>query len=353
MGHVSFADLIARRVPLAASEAASLALAVARLMDARRVEGQRVRLPDDEWILLSSSGEVSIVEVHGSADLDETAGLSALLRRLLRLDERLPSSGHDVVPGGLLIVLARNLGYIHLPATGPDAFRAALERFAAANPAVLAAVFWRAAASRPARLPRGGAATRACDARNRFDRRQQGPSRADLRRALRDLEGELFEMRARFSAPERRVQRSTRLSGHHAVAAVLAACFIGAVAVASLAVPGDSPQQSAVTHGDVMLRPAAAIVPGVRRIAPATRSSAASDGAATRPAPGRPSGRAASPPATPRAGVRHALASSAPAATRAGARSRQDAPPPAKPKKDPLAVHRGGTRGIPFALPPG
>ena len=39
----------------------ALTLAVARVMDRRRASGQRVRLPDDEWILLNSSGEVSVL----------------------------------------------------------------------------------------------------------------------------------------------------------------------------------------------------------------------------------------------------------------------------------------------------
>ena len=343
MSQVSFADLIARRIPLAAPEAAALTLAVARLMDARRAAGERVRLPDDEWILLSSNGDVSIVDVHGSADVDETAALSALLRRLLRLDERVPSSGHGTVPGGLLIVLARNLGYIHLPATGPVVFRAALERFAAANPAVLAAVFWRAAAARQVRPQRAGAGS-GRDAPGPADRRQEGLSRGDLRRAVRDLEREVFELRRRSSGASVRGQHpaAARPTRRRAVAAVAAATFVGVIAVASLAVRGDAPERALYTPADVMLTPAAAIAPAVHTIVPETASVAPDR---EDPPP---------PPATLRSrSETRRSASSPPVVLRTKTPAQRSQAPRPTPKKDPLAAHRGGTRGIPFALPPG
>src|SRR5688500_11084708 len=192
MPHLAFAQLVNRAVPLTAAEAAALTLGVARVLDVRRRAGMPGQVPEDEWILLSSTGEVSIVDVQGTAVADETAALSALLRRLLRLDDRSPSDAAGV-PGGLLIVLARNLGYIHLPATSPLAFRAALERFATPDRSALAAVFWRAAANRsdvaspmPALV---SPAPRAC-----VDRRRRGLSSAELRRALREVEREFFEL---------------------------------------------------------------------------------------------------------------------------------------------------------------
>jgi hypothetical protein len=357
MGHLTFAELIARRVPLSASEAAALTLAVARLMDVRRASGQRVTLPDDEWILLSSSGDVSIVEVHGAVESDETAGLSALLRRLLRLDERGPAARHTIVPGGLLIVLARNLGYIHLPATSPAAFRAALERFGSADPAVLSAVFWRAASGgRDARTPRTEAGRRLAGARTPAERRSQGPSRTDLRRALRELEQELFELRTRIVPATARRDHLDMPSRRSAAAAALAVGFVGALAVAGLAVTGGAPAR------DVSSRPDAVVGPDARvRLLPAVATGAAlagtPDQAAREPRSDTPSvaRRSKAPlraaPADPPRVVRvkaSAETRSSPASTD---RARTKGGERTKPKRDPLSVHRGGTRGIPFALP--
>ena len=337
MAHLTFADLIARRVPLAASEAAALTLAVARLMDLRRASGQSVRLPDDEWILLSSNGEVSIVEVHGALEGDETASLSALLRRLLRLDERLRAGQHEIVPGGLLIVLARNLGYIHLPATGPAAFRAALERFASADPAVLSGVFWRAAsAGRDARPLPPVLVRQSIDARTRNERRQQGASTTDLRRALRDLEQELFELRGRFAAGGARIHRQPVSLRRGAAAAALAVGFVGALAVAALALTGGTADNAVTARPDIVLGPEEQVI---RRLVPAaTTIRTAADPVVQR----RTDGQRTSP-----ARVRRVSSAPAPV-TRARA---SDTPRPSSRKRDPLAAHRGGTRGIPFTMP--
>ena len=358
MGHLTFAELIARRVPLSALEAAALTLGVARLMDVRRASGQRVTLPDDEWILLSSNGEVSIVEVHGAVESDETTGLSALLRRLLRLDERRPAARHTIVPGGLLIVLARNLGYIHLPATSPAAFRAALERFGSADPAVLSAVFWRAASGgREARAPRTDVSRRLAGVRTPAERRLQGPSRTDLRRALRELEQELFELRTRIvpaTARRNHVQLPTRRS---AAAAVFAVGFVGALAVAGLAVTGGAPARGASSTPDVVLSPDAGV-----RVLPAVATGPALAGTAGQPTREPRSDTPSVAPRGSKAPLR-AVRADSPGVMRVKAsavtRSSSSSPGRAgtkggertKPvKRDPLSVHRGGTRGIPFAV---
>jgi hypothetical protein len=332
MGNLTFADLMARRVPLAASEAAALTLAVARLMDVRRTSGQRVRLPDDEWILLSSNGEVSIVEVHGSLEYDETTSLSALLRRLLRLDERLPAGRHAIVPGGLLIVLARNLGYIHLPATEPAAFRAALERFAAPDPSALSAVFWRVAScGRDGRTLRP-APRRSTHTRARTERRHQGASRADLRRALRDLERELYELRGQVTGKTGGEPAATPGIRRTTIAATLAASFIGALTVAALAVTGGTREPTAARGPDVALTPDAPAV----RVIPAVA-------ALPDPAP-EPVRLEREPASRDGAGVRVRRAATTRPATRT---QKTDAPTRGSTKKaDPLAAHRGGTRGI-------
>jgi hypothetical protein len=346
MGHLTFADLIARRVPLSASEAAALTLAVARLMDERRASVQRVRLPDDEWILLSSGGEVSMVAVHGSLECDETAALSALLRRLLRLDERLPAERHQIVPGGLLIVLARNLGYIHLPATSPAAFRAALERFATADPAVLSTVFWRAAScARDGRTGRPAAGRPSDDGTLRADRRQRGASAADLRRALRDLERELFELRGRLTAAGARVRPAFTLR-RTAAAAALAACFVGALAVAALALTTGSGTPALAARTDIPLVPAAAAAAPT----PNTRVLQAQESQG--PEPLERSERFEQPERFERperserseGGLRRVSTSAQPTVKPEATRARPT-------RTDPFAAFRGGTRGIPFTLP--
>ena len=197
MPHLSFSELIRDRVPLSAAEAVQLTLAVADLLDARRLEDPSLQVPGDDFILLGNTGQVTFTTVDRSTDPDESPALAALARRLLHLDDSSPTDRRGRVPGGLLIVLARTLREIDLPAPSRDEFRAALVRFAgegAPSAATLSTVFWRAASVRPARrrrkmlglLPAGPSVTEA-------DRRSHGLSRTELRRALRDLEREVFE----------------------------------------------------------------------------------------------------------------------------------------------------------------
>ncbi len=289
MSQLTFADLINRRVPLAAPEAAALTLAVARVLDSRRITGGHVRLPDDEWILLSSSGDVSIVEVLASAADDETARLSALLRRLLHLDDRHTMPDRGLVPGGLMIVLARNLGHIHLPGTGPVAFRDALERFAVHDPAALSAVFWRAASVRAEASPRTSRSGTPAAAQTRDERRRRGLSPSESRRVIRDLERELFELRSQppgqpAAAPQR---PASILSRRLAMAAGVAASFTGIIAIAALALTGSAP---GVQPSVAAIAPTAIVQPEpTSRPGPgAGRGPARSDGNAARgePEPG-------------------------------------------------------------------
>jgi hypothetical protein len=199
MPHLSFSELIKHRVPLTAAEAVALTLAVARALDMRRADHASDPVPGDDSILLDNTGQVTLAGVHVSTDADESAALAALLRRLLQLDESDAGERRGRVPGALLILLARALGQIDLPAPTPAEFRAAIARFAGTEPpsaAMLAAVFWRAASLRPAigagpkgrlLLPPAPPAVAASE------RRSHGLSRTELRRALRDLEREVFE----------------------------------------------------------------------------------------------------------------------------------------------------------------
>jgi hypothetical protein len=211
VAYLSLADLIAGPVRLSPAEAAALTLAVARTLDDEPSDGRQPRLPDDHGILLSSTGTIAFVRGPQAAAPDNRTALSALLMRLLRLEDGRP---REHVPGGLLIVLARNLGYIQLPPTSPDAFRAALERFATSDPTLLAGIFWRAARIKGGVRQRGR--TGGESARPPVERRRAGATCADLRRALRDVERELFDTRLRLlnrpTAPRRQSPLPAQLS---------------------------------------------------------------------------------------------------------------------------------------------
>jgi hypothetical protein len=200
MPHLSFSELIKLRVPLTAEEAVALTLAAAYVLDTRRVANTAVQVPGDEFILLGNTGHVTFTSVEVSTDQDESTALAALLRRLLQLDESGANDRRGRVPGGLLILLARTLRQIDLPSPDRDEFRAALARFATEGgptAAMLSVVFWRAASLRPVadtkRRVLGLLSAGAATSPDEKDRRSHGLSRTELRRALRDLEREVFE----------------------------------------------------------------------------------------------------------------------------------------------------------------
>lgn len=146
MSKLNVADLVSRGVSLTPAECVALTLAVAQVLDDCRRQGEPATVPPEARILLSSTGHVSFSGCTPPTDETETAQLASLLRRLLRLDERAEGDRRGRVPGALLVVLARALRQIDISPLGPHEFRAALGRFAAPDPAALAAVFWRAAA---------------------------------------------------------------------------------------------------------------------------------------------------------------------------------------------------------------
>ena len=153
MADLSFADLIESRVPLTAAEAVELTLAVARVLDTRRLTDAVLQVPGDERILLHRAGQVTFTTVSGSTDSDEISALAGLTRRLLQLDDPDAPDKRRLVPGGLLILLARAFRQMDLPPPGRDEFRAGLARFAVEgtpSAATLAAIFSRAAGLRRA-----------------------------------------------------------------------------------------------------------------------------------------------------------------------------------------------------------
>jgi hypothetical protein len=238
MPHLSFADIIRERVPLTPSEAVALTLAVADVLDARRVFADDLPVPPDEGLLLSSTGEISVATVEGLTDEDETTCLAALLRRLLQLDDSATLDRRGRVPGALLVLLSRALQQIDLPSPGRDEFRRALARFVAVDEraaAALAAIFWRAAAARPAvtgkRAPQLllPEVTETASA----DRRNRGASRAELRRSLRDLERELFERPARAALDSVLPSARRNPQPRAAIAGALVGATIAAVLTSS------------------------------------------------------------------------------------------------------------------------
>ncbi len=196
MAHLTFAELITHGVPVSPSEAAALTLAVARVFDGEPASATAPFLmPDATCIILSSSGHVSLVDEDHGAAVEQTVGLALLLRQLLRLDDSQRTSA-EAIPGGMLVLLARSLGEMDLPPVRGEEFRKSLERFAFTESTVLASVFWRAARMTPGlRQPARRERVASPPAAKPEDRRQRGPSRADLRRSLREVERQLFEIR--------------------------------------------------------------------------------------------------------------------------------------------------------------
>lgn len=204
MTQLKLSDLIDRPVRLSAEEAVALTLGVAAAVAA----SGRAALPPDDRIVLGSTGQVLLDAVDAE---DTTTGtlsrqLAALTRRLLRLDR--PGSLHRRrrVPAGLLLTLARAMGETDASPPAADELSRALARFAAPEPAVLAAIFWRAARCPSTRAPlvllpsvkmESALAPSGAD-----DRRQNLPPSSELRRYLRETERELFEARLR-PAPRR------------------------------------------------------------------------------------------------------------------------------------------------------
>lgn len=232
MPYLSFADLIRHRVPLSAPEAAALTLAVARVLDVRRDGECGLHVPGDDRLLLSNTGDVTFGGVEPSTEQEEIAGLASLLRRLLQLDTPGVRDRRGRVPGGLLVLLARALRQIDLGPPTRDEFLTALIRFAGLHErsaAALAVVFWRAAGLRPGLFGKQKALGLLPPARDTglAERRQHGPPASELRRALRDLERELYERPGgvRGSREPRRRERR----------AAVAAALIGAMLIAILA----------------------------------------------------------------------------------------------------------------------
>jgi hypothetical protein len=137
---VTYADIVARRVPLAPDEAVALVLAVSR---ARNACGNGAgAVPPLDSVLLNSDGTVTL-SLTDAAGEDCVGQLAGLLHTLLLPD----TPSHRPVPGALLLVVARALGEIALPRPTVAEFERLLSRFGAADPALLSSIHRRCVAA--------------------------------------------------------------------------------------------------------------------------------------------------------------------------------------------------------------
>ena len=204
MSSLRFSDLIVASIGLSTHEAVALTLGVA---DALAAEKHRA-LPVDDQILLSSTGQVTFEGVVTEDAHDTRASvvqLAELARRLLLLDKPGAAERRRRVAAELLSIIGRALGHEDPPFASLADFRESLERIGRADPAVLAAVFWRAAPVRPATRPyavvlqgKNEAGTK----RSGDDRRANMPPPSELRRYLRETERELYEARTQAKPAE-------------------------------------------------------------------------------------------------------------------------------------------------------
>ena len=235
MSRISFADLVATRVPLTSAEAVGLTLAAADAL----AECGGGALPADDALLLSSTGHVSLTNVSIATEpydtVQTTAALASLARRLLRLDDPDAGDRRQRVPGGLLVVLARSLRQIDLEPLPPGEFREALDRFGSPDAAVLAAVFWRAARMRMPAARAAAITPLELDAPGRpdaaaRDRRHNVPNASELRRYLREMERDLYEARSAARVPAPAAPAPPRVARLKRTTLAAAATVGGAVA---------------------------------------------------------------------------------------------------------------------------
>jgi Tol biopolymer transport system component len=200
--HLTLSDIDRLDLCLSADEAAGLVLAAAREFDRRRADEPAIALPPAELITLDREGAVSFAAAGRTiTDRDRVRELGLMLSRLLTLDGD-DRGGRPSVPGGLLVLVARAIGRIDLPAPSWDAFVDALSRFGTGDAATLRAVYWRCRSGRPDTFerpdgPRVVVSRRReerADQAEPADRRRNGPTRDELRRELRETEQRLFEV---------------------------------------------------------------------------------------------------------------------------------------------------------------
>ncbi len=223
---MTLADIIHRRVALSAREAATLTLAVAGEWDRQRALRGAVSVPEPGGITLRPDGRVAFLVALPVSAADDAAALSGLFGELLGIDEPPPAPRARIADSS--VGAARSgAASMELPASTVEAFRAALSRFGEDNPALLSAIYHRAAAAMAqpvaSRGTNGGVVGTYV-----ANRRRVPETVTELRRELRDYEQQAYEER-RERTHTRATRTTLRPSPPRLVAAWLAAGCTAAV----------------------------------------------------------------------------------------------------------------------------
>jgi hypothetical protein len=228
MARVTLGDVILRHVQLSAREAVTLILAVAKEWDRQCPPNASATLPATDAIQLHETGVVSFLVTPrtSSAQSDTTSeSLSSLLGRLLGTDEA------DALHPRAALAVTQPAGAPAVPAVPDESFRSVLSRFADDDFAgTVASIFARTVQAveehplgvTPARVHAGP------------ERRRQPRIVAELRLDIRELERELFALRATSTPfPPLREPAGRRTIVRVAIAAA-AACVVALLTLVAI-----------------------------------------------------------------------------------------------------------------------
>jgi hypothetical protein len=142
---LTFSDIAAQPI-LEADEAVSLALGLAAELPTDQLAPRRPAL---NQIGLSATGEITLEACAEPIALGQEAQwLAEVIAALIGVDD-LDEIGHAIIPGGLLVLLARAMGRTSLPTLGYHEFIDGLERFSSADAATLQEIYERCRAQLP------------------------------------------------------------------------------------------------------------------------------------------------------------------------------------------------------------
>ena len=141
--HLSYAGILARRVPLSAAEAAALVLAACRAVAERDGREPNGGCPSPDDILLNGAGQVRLAGWCSREEDADVRRLAELLQQFLIHSEAVEGP-HAAVPGALLLLIARAVRTIDLPVPTLAEFTATVGRFGSADTVTLARLFRRA-----------------------------------------------------------------------------------------------------------------------------------------------------------------------------------------------------------------
>ena len=228
---VTLGEVILRRVPLTAREAVTLTLSVAKEWDRHRALNGAVPLPRVGDIRLHDTGNVSFLFTPdtsgGRPATHNTETLSSLLARLLGTDEADSRERAHAATGPGVV------GAAAIPAVPDESFRSVLTRFGDDDySGIVASVFARtmkAAQEQPV-----GVAVVRSRTHTGPERRRQPRIVAELRLDIRELERELYALRATpIQRPPERVPHGRRVPVRVALASA-AACVLALLTIVAI-----------------------------------------------------------------------------------------------------------------------